>query len=66
MRNLGLVYFLFILLFTSCQTKAPTYGDILATSLNQKLFKDFDSTAYFNTIQNELKMKIPSYLILNG
>jgi len=55
MRNLGLVYFLFILLFTSCQTKAPTYGDILATSLDQKLFKDFDSTAYFNTIQNELK-----------
>ena len=55
MRNLVLVYFLFILSFTSCQTKAPTFGDLLATSLDQKLFKDFDSIAYFNAIKIELK-----------
>lgn len=55
MRNLVLVYFLFILSFSSCQTAPPTFGDILATSFDQKIFKDFDSTAYFSAIDKELK-----------
>jgi murein L,D-transpeptidase YcbB/YkuD len=54
MRNLVLVYFLFILSFSSCQTAPPTFGDILATSFNQKLFKDFDSTTYFTAIEKEI------------
>lgn len=55
MRNLVLVYFLFILSFSSCQTAPPTFGNILATSFDQKIFKDFDSTAYFSAIEEELK-----------
>lgn len=55
MRNLVLVYFLFILSFSSCQTDPPTFGDILAKSFDQEIFKDFDSTAYFSAIEKELK-----------
>jgi murein L,D-transpeptidase YcbB/YkuD len=56
MRNLVLVYFLFILSFSSCQTAPPTFGDILAKSFDQKIFKDFDSTTYFSAIEEELKV----------
>ncbi|WP_400262618.1 L,D-transpeptidase family protein [Sphingobacterium sp. SG20118] len=55
MRNLVFGCLLILLSFSSCQTKPPTFGDILASSYDQKLFKDFDSTAYFTAVQRELK-----------
>ncbi|UIR56778.1 L,D-transpeptidase family protein [Sphingobacterium sp. SRCM116780] len=55
MRYLALILFSSILFLTSCQSKAPTYGDVLSASFDQKLYQDFDSAAYFVAIQKELK-----------
>lgn len=55
MRNLVLVYIFIILSFTSCQTKSPSFGDHLASSYDQKIFKNFDSAEYFIAVQAELK-----------
>lgn len=54
-RSLIAACTLIVFIVVGCTEREPTYGDRLAKELQQKGYKNFDTTSYYSVVQSELK-----------